>query len=104
MLPLSKSKTYHCGVKMYAKFLTMKLCTIVETFIIEEQNLLKPGRSCIDFVITRNQLGDQEFNIPTFMDFIGVEKAFWQSQSTETMWKVQRFSTSHQSDPQSLRG
>lgn len=54
----------------------MELYTIVETFIIEEQNLLQPLRSCIDFVITRSQFGDKEFNFPTLKDFIGVEKAF----------------------------
>jgi hypothetical protein len=66
------------GYKIYAKIITQRLMTIAEVIILEEQNGFRKYRKCMDCIFSISQIIEKhkEYNIPTYIAFIDLEKAF----------------------------
>jgi sorting nexin-29 len=68
----------HAGYKIYAKILNMRLSSIAERKLSEEQCGFRKGRSCTDGIFTTKLIIEKrrEYNLPTYLLFIDYEKAF----------------------------
>ena len=66
------------GGKIYSKIIAKRLTTIAEVLILEEQNGFREGRSCMDCIFSASKIIEKhrEFNIPTYIAFIDLKKAF----------------------------
>jgi len=64
------------GYKIYSKIITKRLTTIAEVLLLEEENGFRKGRSCMDCISSASQIIEKhrEFNIPTYIAFIGFKK------------------------------
>jgi len=64
--------------KLYAKVLEARVRMVVESRISDEQSGFRPGRSTTDQVFTLKQVFEKswEYNIPVFMAFVDLEKAY----------------------------
>ena len=66
------------GYKIYSKIIAKRLTAIAEVLLLEEQNGFRIGRSCMDCIFSVSQIIEKyrEFNIPTYIAFIDLKKAF----------------------------
>ena len=84
---VQRYQSLNSGYKIYAKIITQCFEIISETILLEEQNRIRTGRSCIHTVFTIKQITEKrrEFNLETHMAFLDLEKAFDKSKSKPTM-------------------
>jgi len=77
------------GYKMYSKIIAKRLTVIAEVLLLEEQNGLRKGRSCMNCISSASQLIEKhrEFNIPTYIAFIDFKKAF-DSVDRDKLWTI----------------
>jgi sorting nexin-29 len=77
------------GYKIYCKIITQRFKTTSETVLLEEQNGLRTGRSCIDnvFIIKQTIEKRREFNLETHMAFFDLEKAF-DRVNRKQLWQI----------------
>ena len=65
------------GYKIYSKIIAKRLTAIAEILLLEEQNGLRKGRSCMDCIFSASKIikKHREFNIPTYIAFIDFKKS-----------------------------
>ena len=66
------------GYKIYSKIIAKRLTVIAKALLLEEQNGLRKGRSCMDCIFSASQIIEKhrEFNIPTYIAFIYFNRPF----------------------------
>jgi len=71
------------GYKIYSKIIAKRLTAITEVLLLEEQNGFRKARSCMGCIFSASQITEKhrEFNIPTYIAFIGFKK------KPLTLWK-----------------
>jgi len=77
------------GYKIYSKIIAKRLTAIAKVLILEEQNGFRKGRSCTDCIFSASQIIEKhrEFNIPTYIAFIDLKKAFV-SVDRDELWTI----------------
>ena len=77
------------GYEIYSKLIAKRLTVIADVLLLEEQNGLRKGRSCMDCIFSASQIIEKhrEFNIPTFIAFIDFKKAF-DSVDRDKLWTI----------------
>jgi len=62
--------------KIHSKIIAKRLTVIADVLLLEEQNGLRKGRSCMDCIFSASQIIEKhrEFNIPTYNAFIDFKK------------------------------
>lgn len=77
--------------KIYASILKSRFNVIMENIILEPQNGFRKGRSCSDCIFTINQIFEKhrEYNIPTFILFVDLEKAF-DKVNRNKLWNIMK--------------
>jgi len=77
------------GYKTYSKIIAKGLTAIAEVLLLEEQNGFRKGRFCMDCIFSASQIIEKqrEFNIPTYIGFIDLKKAF-DSVGRDKLWTI----------------
>jgi hypothetical protein len=80
------------GYKIYAKIITQRLMTIAEVILLKEQNDFRKYRTCMDCILLSvSQMIEKhrEYNIPTYIAFIDLEKVF-DTVNRAKIWEILR--------------
>jgi len=66
-----------------------RLTVTAQALLLEEQNGFRKGRSCMDCIFSASQIIEKriEFNIPTYIAFIDLKKAF-DSVDRDKLWNI----------------
>ena len=77
--------------KVFSRIVLSRLTAVLEKDLRPQQAGFHPGRSCSDHIFTLRQILEQskEWNIPLYINFIDLEKAF-DSIHQESLWKILR--------------